>query len=320
MREDPVDVRRRDPREEESGSTSILVRAYLKSQADWERMLTAPQPPGRLLAIGAGLGGLEGSLLGGLQGGRDGALGGAFYGLFLGVFIAASGWRVRRKLRKLALAMFLGLLVEAIGSIILGQVVHLNAKGALPGKLNLRFLTELPVVLTIGIAFVVALHASWLASLRRSVIAGTAGAAIAGPAALVFFAIVIPSDPNCPCFMIPILAVMFLFGGLFVGVVAGILVGGILGATIKALRRLAASFRDEEFDAMFKTAEEIGRSSPGPASSGGAPTILVAPAGQEPLPRWVPERVQIRLWSNWIQLDRFYRRLWRRDRTNGDRR
>jgi MFS family permease len=299
MKEHSRDVHQPDPREQASDPSSILVRAIHRSQADWERMLTAPRPPGRLIAIGGGLGALEGSLLGGVQGGLDGAIGGIYFGLVLGQLIAIWGWRLRSRLRNFALAMFLGLTVEAIGSLILGRLVLLNARGALPVHLDLKFLKTMLFAVTVGIGVVVALFASMLANLRRSVIAGTIGAVVGGLALSLYCAPFLFSDPNCPGLLIPVLGIVCLIDGLFAGFIIGAIFGGTFGVAAKALRWFAASSRDDELAAAFPALEDTRRASAAPLR--GSVDPLLAPPGQEPLPRWVPQRVQVSLWANWIQ-------------------
>ena len=251
------------------------------------------------------MGALEGAILGFLQARWDGAVYGAFFGLPIGSFTALVRWRITKDIRGFDLALFLWLLVEVIGILLIAWFVHLpfflTMVRAVSGMWFLITLLSsiamtVPVIWLAGWLFLTELQAN----LRCSTLAAIFGT-ILTTAAYVIFVVCASLDGVISGFLVPLSLLESPVFGVVFGSVGGVCLVGAVVRLTGALMRIARHFRRGELDSTSSDWGNV-RSTASSDNSAGAPVVRSGlPEGQEPLPAWIPERIQRMLWELWIQ-------------------
>jgi hypothetical protein len=114
------------------------------------------------------------------------------------------------------------------------------------------------------------------------------------------------SDGSVPRVTVPLFAIVGFVEGLFFGVIIALSLSGGVVSLIALTRPIGSIFQHAVFRAGVgggRVAKPSGLS----ADTRIAPSIL--PNGQEPLPEWIPERVQVGLWVFWIRSYAWHRRV-----------
>jgi MFS family permease len=296
----------RAPRDDDHVAAGVFAGAYAKSCADWERwFIKTPRPSGKSVLLGYCLGALEGAILGFLQARWDGAVFGAFFGLPIGFFSALVRWRIRKDIRRIGLALFLGLLVEVVGISVIAGFVHLPFFVTMVRTLSgMKFVKMLlvsiaqtvPIILLVGWLFV----SQFRANLRRSALAGILGASL-GAAVLLVLAVLGSLAGVISGYLVPVLLLESPLAGAFFGFIGGVSLVGAVSRLIDALTRITRQFRRDDLDSQSSDRGYFGTAVAAEQPVGGVVARAGLPDGQEPLPAWIPQRIQGLLWELWIQ-------------------
>jgi MFS family permease len=293
--------------EGDAGTERLFARAYAKSRADWERwFIKTPRPSRKEILSGYGLGALEGAIVGFLQARWDGAVYGAFFGLSIGWFTALCRWRIRKDVRRLGLALLLMALAEGIGILLIACIVRLPFFAIVVKTMSgLQFVVVLfrslalaiPSVLLLGYLFL----AGFRTSLRRSTLAGMCGAVV-GTAACVVLAVwmYFTEKGGTPGYLVVLPMLEAPFAGVFFGFIGGVALMGAIVCLSGLVTRIARYSRPGDLDSASRESQNGGNAV---APSDTAETVARSglPEGQEPLPAWIPQRIQGMLWECWIQ-------------------
>jgi MFS family permease len=289
------------------GAERLFVGAYAKSRADWERwFIKTPRPSRKEILSGYCLGALEGAFLGFLQARWDGAVYGAFFGLNIGWITALCRWRIRKDIRGFRLALFLMALAEGIGILLIACIVRLPFFAIMLKSISgLQFVVVLfrslafaiPSVLLLGYLFL----AGFRTSLRRSTLAGICGA-VAGMAASVVLAVSVyfGEKEGVPGYTLVLVMIEAPFAGVFFGFIGGVALMGAIVRLSGLVTMIARYSQPGELDSASGEQQKGGAAVASSHTKGGVARSGL-PEGQEPLPAWIPQRIQGMLWECWIQ-------------------
>jgi hypothetical protein len=195
----------------------------------------AEKPPSRIVRLGLAAGALEGLIVGAVHGGIPCVILCVLWGLAVGSSIAILAWRVRRHTRTLVFSLLMGVVIEALGGLLIAAYAPLFAflfAIVPPWKVAGLIIAGLLIAVPVCVLAIWLIYREILAAFR-----GLRAGAVIGAVALTIVGGMIGAREFGTAWAVAIGCIIGGVGGIFYGAIAGWIIGTLGGTLINTTRR-----------------------------------------------------------------------------------